>query len=47
VAVLVDQRLEGGLYAVPFAAGRIPDGVYFYRIQMDYLTFTKRMVVLR
>ncbi len=47
VATLVDEQQEGGIYEVPFEAGDLPGGVYFYRIEMDHLRFTKPMMLAR
>jgi hypothetical protein len=46
VALLVDERQEGGIYEVPFEAGSLPPGVYLYRIAMDHLRFTRTMTLL-
>ena len=47
VAALVDAQQDGGLYEVPFEAGDLPGSVYFYRIEMDHLRFTKTMIRIR
>ena len=47
VAALVDEQLQGGLYEVPFEAGDLPAGLYFYQIEMDHLRFTKPMMLVR
>ena len=47
VATLVDAQQDGGLYEIPFEAGELPDGVYFYRLQLDYWVFTRKMVLMR
>ncbi len=46
IATLVDEQQDGGIYEVPFAAQDLPGGVYFYRIEMDHLRFTKPMMLL-
>ena len=46
VATLVEARQEAGLYEVPFTASRLPAGVYLYRIEMDHLSATRRMVLV-
>ncbi len=47
VATLVDEQQDGGIYEVPFEAGDLPGGVYFYRLQLDFLTFTRKMILMR
>ncbi len=47
VATLVEARQEAGVYEVPFTASGLPAGVYLYRIEMDHLSATRRMVLMR
>lgn len=47
VAMLVDGRQAPGIYTVPFDAAGLPGGVYVYRIEMDHLRFTRRMLLVR
>ena len=47
VATLIDEQQQGGLHEVPFEARDLPGGVYFYRIEMDHLRFTKHMTLVR
>ena len=47
VALLVDQRQAPGIYDVPFEAGDLPTGVYFYRLQLDFLRFTRKMILMQ
>lgn len=47
VAVLVDQRQDGGVYETSFEARGLPRGVYFYRIALDHLSATRRMALVR
>lgn len=46
VSLLVQASQDAGAYSVDFNAGALPGGVYFARIELDYLRFTKRMVLL-
>jgi len=46
VATLVEAWQEAGLYEIPFTASRLPAGVYLYRIEMDHLSATRRMVLV-
>ena len=47
VATLVDEQQRGGIYEVPFEAENLPGGVYLYRLQLDFLSFTKTMTLVR
>jgi minor extracellular serine protease Vpr len=47
VGTLVEETLPSNLHAVRFDAGGLSSGVYFYRIETDTFTETKRMVLVR
>jgi photosystem II stability/assembly factor-like uncharacterized protein len=47
VAKLVDQQLQPGSYSVDWDASNYPSGVYFYRIQTDNFTETKKMILMK
>ena len=47
VALLVDAHQEAGIYTTEFDAGNLPAGIYLARIELDFLRFTKRMVLVR
>ncbi|MFQ5571373.1 MAG: T9SS type A sorting domain-containing protein [Rhodothermales bacterium] len=47
VATLVEARQDKGIYAVDFDGRDVPMGVYFYRLQIDGLRFTRTMMVMR
>jgi photosystem II stability/assembly factor-like uncharacterized protein len=47
VALLRDGELGPGDHSVQFDAGRLPSGVYFYRLQGGNFTETRRLLVLR
>ncbi|MEM8486868.1 MAG: T9SS type A sorting domain-containing protein [Bacteroidota bacterium] len=47
VALLVDAQQEAGIHTADFDAGDLPAGVYLARIELDFLRFTKRMILLR
>ncbi len=45
IATLMDAQQEAGVYTVDFAAQDVPSGVYFYRLQTDLGTVTRRMTI--
>ncbi|MEM8488319.1 MAG: T9SS type A sorting domain-containing protein [Bacteroidota bacterium] len=47
VALLVDAQQEAGIHTAEFDAGSLPAGVYLARIELDFLRFTKRMLLLK
>jgi hypothetical protein len=47
VTTLVNETQSPGTYAVKWNASDIPSGTYFYRIQSDQYTDTKRMVLIK
>ncbi len=47
VARLVDGPMSAGRHLVRFSAGRLPAGMYLYRIQGDGFTQTRRMLLLK
>ncbi len=47
VAVLVSEELPAGTYSRQWNATQISSGVYFYRLQADSFTETKKLVLLR
>ncbi len=47
VARLVDERLEAGVYEVRFDAGDLPSGIYFYRMETENFTETKKLILLK
>jgi hypothetical protein len=47
IATLVNEYKTPGTYRVRWDAGNLPSGVYFYRMQAEEFTETKRMVVLK
>ena len=46
VATLVDRQQAAGVYEAPFEAGSLPTGVYIYRLELDHLRFTRRMLLV-
>ncbi len=47
VAVLFDQQLKRGVYRETWNAANYPSGVYFYKLQTEGFTETKKMVLLK
>ncbi|MEM8486873.1 MAG: T9SS type A sorting domain-containing protein [Bacteroidota bacterium] len=47
VAILVDAQQDAGIHTAEFDAGDLPAGIYLARIELDFLRFTKRMVLIR
>jgi photosystem II stability/assembly factor-like uncharacterized protein len=47
VAVLVNEALQPGSYEVVFDAGKLSSGIYFYKLNADIYTSTKRMVLIK
>jgi hypothetical protein len=47
VADLVNEELAPGRYRATFDGTALPSGVYFYRLQADQFSSTKRLMLLR
>ncbi len=47
VATLVNERKDAGEYSVNFNAQNLSSGVYFYRLQTDKFTQTKKMMLVK
>ncbi len=47
VATLVNERKEAGEYSVNFNAQGLSSGVYFYRMQTDRFTQTKKLMLVK
>ncbi|MFQ3597758.1 MAG: choice-of-anchor D domain-containing protein [Chloroherpetonaceae bacterium] len=47
VATLVNERKEAGEYPVIFNAQNLSSGVYFYRLQTDKFTQTKKLMLVK
>lgn len=47
VRTLVDKRESAGNYSVTFSADGLASGVYFYRLQAEIYSRTRRLLVLR
>jgi hypothetical protein len=47
VAVLVNKEQSPGIYEVQFNGSRFSSGVYYYRLQADKFTETKKLILLK
>ncbi len=47
VTTLVNQNLESGTYETDWKANDIPSGIYFYRIEAEGFTVTKKMILVK
>ncbi len=47
VAVLVDEPVAAGAHETSFDAGRLPNGVYFYRLTAGPHRATKKMILMK
>jgi hypothetical protein len=47
VATLVNEILQPGTYQVMFNSGNLPSGVYFYRMQSEYFTDVRKMILTK
>jgi len=47
IATLVNEKLNAGTYTVDWNGSDFPSGVYFYRLQTDGYTETKRMTLIK
>lgn len=47
VATLVNESLQPGTYETTFNAGNLTSGVYFYRLQTNGYTESKRMILVK
>lgn len=47
VATVVNDALEAGSYKMPFDAGHLASGVYYYKLEAKGFSDTKKMVILK
>lgn len=47
IQTLVNSKLQPGIYEVTFDAGYLASGIYFYRLQTESYTETKRMTLVK
>ncbi len=47
ISALVDKRMQPGRYKLPFNAGDLASGIYFYHIKMGEYQSIKKMILLQ
>lgn len=47
ITTLVNEQLKAGVYSVDWDASNYPSGVYFYKLQSNDFTQTKKMVLVK
>ncbi len=47
VEVLVNENLSAGVYIVDFDASRFASGIYFYRMEAEGFTETRKMMLIK
>ncbi|MDD5361894.1 MAG: T9SS type A sorting domain-containing protein [Ignavibacteria bacterium] len=47
VAILLNEKMNAGLYTFQWNANGLPSGIYFYRIGTDKFTDTKRILLIK
>ena len=47
VAILVNKKLNPGTYEIRFDAKELPSGIYFYRMQSEKFTSTRKLILLK
>ena len=47
IATLVNEKLSPGTYSVEWNASEFPSGVYFYKLQSESYSETKRMILMK
>ena len=47
IATLINSELDTGTYNVSFEANNLSSGIYFYRMQTETFSETKKMILLR
>jgi hypothetical protein len=47
IATLVNDKLQPGTYEVTFNASQYSSGIYFYKLQTDNFSETKKMLLIK
>jgi len=47
ITTLVNEKLNAGTYETDWNANNMPGGVYFYKIESDEFTETKKMILVK
>jgi hypothetical protein len=47
VALLVNEEMNAGVYTISYSPGLLSSGVYFYRLEADDFSDTKKLILLK
>ena len=47
VELLVDRKMDSGYYKIDFQASQYPTGIYFYKMNVDGMIFSKKMLYIK
>jgi len=47
ITTFVNEKLNPGTYEVKFDSGNLPSGIYFYRMEAEKFTSTKKLILLK
>ena len=47
ISILLNEELNAGVFEVSFDGSLLSSGVYFYRIETDIFTETKKMILIK
>lgn len=47
VKILINTQLKAGSYSVEFNAGNIPSGIYFYKLESENFSVSKKMLLIK
>ena len=47
VATLVNENLQAGKHTITWDAGNLPSGVYYYKLQTEKFTETRKLMLTR
>ncbi len=47
IKLLINENLSSGVYEISYDAGELPSGIYFYKLECDDFTQTKKMIVVK
>jgi hypothetical protein len=47
VDILVNNKLERGKYSYDWNAGKFPSGIYYYQLQSEGFSDTKKLILIK